>query len=124
MRRTVPFAALVLAAFALPMRSAPADPNDLTPVTVSVVGTGEIRIMIADGASRPCDASGNKMLLNEHVKAGAEINLTSSTGSVCVDHTFGEMRESDWAGASIWSGGAWPGVPVAAIRGKVSTDEP
>jgi hypothetical protein len=124
MRRTARFLPLLAAAIVLPVRSAPADPDEPTPVKISVIGTGEIRILVADGASRPCDASSNKVLLSEHVKAGDEIVLTSFTGSICVDHTYGEMRESEWAGASIWSGVAWPGAPVSAIRGNVSTDEP
>jgi hypothetical protein len=115
---------VLLAAVAAPVRSAPADPNDATPVAVTVVGTGEIRVMVADGASRPCDASTNQMLFNGHVEAGGEVTVTSITGSVCVDHTYGEMRESQWAGASIWSGTAWPGAKAPAIRGKISTDEP
>jgi hypothetical protein len=126
MRRTALWLPFLLTAMVVPMRNAPADPDEPepTPVSISVAGTGEIRIMVADGASRPCDASGNKMLLSEHVKAGTEIKLSSKSGSICVDHTYGEMRESEWAGASIWSGVAWPGAPVSAIRGTVSTDEP
>jgi len=115
---------LLLVATALPVRNAPADPNEETPVTVTVVGSGEIRVMVADGAARPCDASENQMLFNEHVEAGTSIHVTSVTGSVCVDHTYGQMRESEWAGASIWSGVPWPGTQATEIRGKVSTDEP
>lgn len=115
---------VLIAAMVAPTRSAPADPEEPTPVVISVAGTGEIRIMVADGASRPCDASSNKMLLSEHVKAGTELKLSSLSGSICVDHTYGEMRDSEWAGPSIWSGVAWPGSPVTSIRGTVSTDEP
>ncbi len=115
---------VLLGSLVLPERTAPAEPDEPIPVSVTVTGTGRIRIMIADGASRPCDASGNKMLLNEHVDAGTEINLKSLAGSICVDHTYGDMRESEWAGASIWSGITWPGSPASGIRGKVSTDEP
>jgi hypothetical protein len=124
MRRTLRLLPLLAAAMVLPERSAPADTDEATPVKITVIGTGEIRILVADGASRPCDASSNNVLLSEHVKAGDEISLKSLTGTICVDHTYGEMRESEWAGASIWSGVAWPGAPVSAIRGKVSTDEP
>ncbi len=121
-RLIVPF---LLAALAVPVRSTRADPNDATPVVVIVVGTGEIRVMVSDGASRPCDASTNQMLFNGHVEAGGDVTVTSLTGSVCVDHTYGEMRESQWAGATIWSGSTtWPGANAPAIRGKVSTDEP
>jgi hypothetical protein len=124
MRRIARLLPLLAAAIVLPVRSATAEPDEPTPVKISVIGTGEIRILVADGASRPCDASGNKVLLSEHVKAGDEIELTSFTGSICVDHTYGEMRESEWAGPEIWSGVTWPGAPASAIRGNVSTDEP
>ena len=115
----------VLVAVLLPARNVPADDEkDTTPVTVHVIGTGEIRVIVADGAAQPCDASENEVLFDGRVKAGSTLSLTSGTGSVCVDHTYGEMRESEWAGPSIWSGVAWPGAPVSAIRGTVSTDEP
>jgi len=95
------------------------------PVTVGIVGKGVIRLLVADGASRPCDAAGNRVLFNGRVKAGDEMKFTSTTGSVCVDHTYGSLRESQWAGGSIWSGRVtYPGGPEPSIRGTVSTDEP
>ncbi len=95
------------------------------PVSVKVVGHGAIRLIVSDGASRPCDSSNNGPLFNGHVKAGDEIELSSATGSVCVDHTYGSLRDSQWAGGSIWSGRpTWPGGPEASIHGAVSTDEP
>ncbi len=116
---------VVLAAVLGAMRAAPADTTPPVPVTVTVVGHGEIRLLVADGASRPCDASDNRVLFDGRVRSGDEIKLTSVTGSVCVDHTYGALRESQWAGASIWSGGtAWPGGHEPAIHGAVSTDEP
>jgi hypothetical protein len=105
--------------------AAPADTSAPVPVTVAVVGHGEIRLLVADGTARPCDSSDGRVLFNGHVKAGDEIKLLSLTGSVCVDHTYGSLRESQWAGASIWSGsGGWPGAREAVIRGAISTDEP
>jgi hypothetical protein len=93
-------------------------------VTVHVVGKGKIRLVVADGSSRPCDASDNRVLFDGHVKAGEEIKVAAATGSVCVDHTYGSMRESQWAGANIWSGSnaGWTGT--RALNGSVSTDEP
>jgi len=102
---------------------APADGTPPTPVSVTIVGHGSIRLVVADGTSRPCDASSNRVLFNAHAKAGDKIKLTSATGSVCVDHTYGSMRESQWAGAAIWSGGfGFPGSH--SLSGSVSTDEP
>lgn len=98
------------------------------PVIVKIVGAGEIRLIVSDGSSRPCESSNNRMLFSDHVKAGDEIKLESSTGSVCVDHTYGEFRESEWAGANIWSGshhGPFGGASgQEALKGTVSTDSP
>jgi hypothetical protein len=119
--------AACLALASLAASSAPADTPRATPVTVSVVGKGHIRLMVSDGMTRPCDSSDNHMLFNERVDAGAEIKLKAATGSVCVDHTYGSLRESQWAGASIWSGsniGGFGGRPQDTLAGTVSTDAP
>jgi hypothetical protein len=95
------------------------------PVTISIVGEGEIMLLVADGNIRPCDSSDNHLLFKEHVKAGDEIKLASLTGAVCVDHTYGAFRESQWAGASVWGGhGARFGTSSSQLQGAVSTDVP
>lgn len=125
MRRThlVGATVLLFVAYAAP---APAEPASTasTPVTVDVVGKGKIRLVVADGSSRPCDASDNHVLYDGHVRAGESIKVISVTGSVCVDHTYGSLRESQWSGAAIWSGSgaAWSGA--RALHGSVSTEEP
>jgi hypothetical protein len=123
MRRTCLGIALVTLGMAL-SPDAPADYTPPTPVTVSVVGKGTIRLLVADGSSRPCDASDNRVLFSGHAEAGVAIHVASTRGSVCVDHTYGAMRESQWSGASIWSGSnaGWTGV--RSLAGSVSTDEP
>jgi hypothetical protein len=105
-------------------RATPAETNPPTPVTVEVLGKGKIRLVIADGSSRPCDASGNHVLFDGHARAGDEVEVASATGSVCVDHTYGSLRESQWAGASIWSGSGAGWTGVRALHGAVSTEEP
>ncbi|HEY3816027.1 MAG TPA: hypothetical protein VGL81_02595 [Polyangiaceae bacterium] len=118
---------LVAAVVALGLSLAPDSPAQSftpTPVTVNVIGKGKIRLIVADGSSRPCDASGNKVLFDGHARAGDEIKVAAATGSVCVDHTYGSMRESQWAGASIWSGSSAGWTGARALSGSVSTDEP
>src|ERR1700722_15402380 len=127
MRPTTLCFAACLASASLAAPSAPADAPRMTPVAVSVVGKGHIRLMVSDGTTRPCDSSDNHMLFNERVDAGAEIKLKSATGSVCVDHTYGSLRESQWAGASIWSGsniGGYGGRASDVLAGSVSTGAP
>jgi len=123
--RHMPLRLLVVVVAGVDEAAAWADSSPTVPVTVGVVGKGVIRLLVADGASRPCDAAGNHVLFNGRAKAGDEMKFTSTTGSVCVDHTYGSLRESQWAGGSIWSGRVtYPGGPEPSIRGTVSTDEP
>jgi hypothetical protein len=95
---------------------------------VNVLGHGEILVLVADGSTRPCDSSDNRVLFKGHAKAGDQIKLVSTTGAVCVDHTYGTFRESQWAGPSIWSAGGRSRFGAAPSRtgivGSVSTDAP
>jgi hypothetical protein len=115
-------AVLVMAPFAA--RDSAAETSGKAAVVVTVVGEGSIRLLVADGAHRPCDVSDNHVLFDGHADAGDELKLTSTSGSVCVDHTYGAFRESQWAGASIWSGSNSGYTGVRALVGSVSTDEP
>jgi hypothetical protein len=121
--REVLAAGLLLVA-SLGARDVAAEAPQKTEVSVAVVGHGSIRLVVSDGATRPCESSNNPILFQGHVRAGDEIKLASSSGSVCVDHTYGAFRESLWAGASVWSGSGAGFSGVRALRGAVSTDEP
>jgi hypothetical protein len=105
-------------------RDVSAETPPKTPVSVTIAGRGSVRLVVADGTTRPCESSDNHMLFNGHARAGEVIEVTSVTGSVCVDHTYGAFRESLWAGASIWSGSGAGYSGVRALHGSVSTDEP
>jgi|HubBroStandDraft_1064217.scaffolds.fasta_scaffold131649_2 hypothetical protein len=97
-----------------------------SPVVVRVVGHGEILVLVSDGSTKPCDSSDDHLLFKGPVKAGEHVNTVSVTGAVCVDHTYGEFRQSQWAGPSIWSTGVSPFAPPPShteLEGTVSTDE-
>jgi|HubBroStandDraft_5_1064220.scaffolds.fasta_scaffold773917_1 hypothetical protein len=106
--------------------AAPAEtPPKPVPVVVNVVGHGEILVLLADGATQPCDSSDNRPLFKGPAKAGDQVKAVSTTGSVCVDHTYGTFRESQWAGPAIWTvPRTWPGSrpSSAKIEGTVSTE--
>ena len=122
--RTIDLLAVVLVvAGSLLASDVSADPPRKIPVSVAVVGHGSIRLVVSDGASRPCEAA-DHVLFRGHATAGEEIKLVSATGSVCVDHTYGAFRESQWAGANIWSGSGTGWGNLQALSGSVSTDEP
>jgi hypothetical protein len=65
------------------------------------------------------------VLFNTHARAGDQIKLTSRTGAVCVDHTYGAFRGTEWAGPSVWTGrGARFGSGSTRLEGTVPTDSP
>jgi hypothetical protein len=115
-----------VALWALVARDAPAQERAVVPVSVSVRGHGQIRLLVSEGTARPCESADNHLLFHGHATVGDEIKLQMSVGSLCVDHTYGAFRESQWAGAAIWSAGDYgphPG-PEAVLRIPVSTDNP
>lgn len=114
------FVLALAAASSIFARDAAAE-NDPIAVTVNVRGSGEIWLVVADGMSRPCE-SNDHVLYKARVHAGDVVKLASTTGSVCVDHTYGSFRETQWAGATIWSGATW--APSQSLVGSVSTDAP
>lgn len=127
MRMLLFAAVLAVASLGTPATRAQTAPKPL-PVLVNVVGHGEIVLLVADGSTKPCDSSDNRVLFKGRVKAGDQIKLVSAAGAVCVDHTYGAFRQSQWAGPSIWSAGPRPLAgsrpPPAALEGSVSTDAP
>jgi hypothetical protein len=97
------------------------------PVSVSVVGTGQVRLIVAEGTGRPCESADNRVLFNGHAKAGDDVRVAvaSSVGAVCVDHTYGAFRESQWAGGVMWWAGDFGSDSGAAMLSvRVSTDTP
>jgi hypothetical protein len=124
--RKLPFAA-VLAVATLLTPAAPAQTAPRTyPVSVGVVGSGEILVLVADGSTRPCDSSNNRVLFSARAKAGDQIQAVSTTGSICIDHTYGTFRETQWAGPTLWSAGRRSryGQSRTDLKGTVSTDVP
>jgi hypothetical protein len=124
-RASLPFA---LGLLVLATRDAPAQEHAPAPVAVSVEvkGRGQIRLIVSEGTARPCESADNHLLFSGHARVGDEIKLTTSEGSLCVDHTYGTFRESQWAGAAIWSAGDYGSHPEphAVLHIPVSTDNP
>lgn len=69
-------------------------------VFVTVRGQGTIRLRLADGPSAPCDA-GSPILFDGTIAAGQSVELQSATGFVCVEHTFGAFRGTNWSTPAI-----------------------
>jgi len=65
-------------------------------------------------------------LFQGHAQAGQTTIVKTAAGAVCIDHTYGTFRESQWAGAVWWSVGDRGPSPsdAAVLHIPVSTDEP
>ncbi len=98
------------------------------PVYVSVIGRGEIRVLLAAGGVVPCDSSSNTLLFDGKMAAGRFYVLSSPQTIVCERHTYGAFREAGWSPDHQW---AWPtpdypGAPMPPWRIEIplSTDDP
>jgi hypothetical protein len=88
------------------------------PVTVVVVGHGEIRVRLAAGRVSPCDSHENRILFDGWVGPGTYRWWTSSD-FVCFQHTSGALREQDWSMSRLIAT-AWRKKPAEI---QVSTDD-
>ena len=100
--------ALGVLTLALWVSDVPADTVLQVPVSVSVVGSGSIRVRIATmvgggrrGPSMPCDSSDNLGLYDGYVSAGQTINLSSPGPCVCEQHTYGAFRETNYTTSRV-----------------------
>jgi hypothetical protein len=124
MRKLLFGASLVTGCLVTPAAPAETPPKPV-PVIVNVVDHGELLVLLTDGSTQPCDSADNHPLFKGPAKAGDQVKAISTTGSVCVDHTYGAFRQSQWAGPAIWTAArTWPGSKPTPpkIEGTVSTD--
>lgn len=72
-----------------------------TPVLVHATGSGRVRLRLAEGTTTPCEASTNRRVFNGWIDAGATLELSVAASCICVEHTWGTFRKSDWAPGQI-----------------------
>jgi hypothetical protein len=77
------------------------------PVFVTVVGHGAVRFRLALGITAPCDSSENRMLFDGWVGVGRYEWITG-VRTICIQHTFGALREVDWTESRL----------VSTVRGR------
>jgi hypothetical protein len=88
--------AVLWCATAFVVAVSPAEAGTERPVYVVVVGQGAIRLRLAAGQVAPCDSPDNRVLFDGWVGVGTFSWVTSSD-LVCIQHTSGALRESDWS---------------------------
>ena len=99
--------ALGVLTLALWVSDVPADTILAVPVSVSVVGSGSIRVRIAtrvgsrSAPSMPCDSLDNLRLYEGYVSAGQTIDFSSPGLCVCEQHTYGAFRETNYTTSRV-----------------------
>jgi hypothetical protein len=71
--------------------------TETSPVVVTMLGPGTVRIRVSEGSTTPCDSGDDRILVEGKFPAGAVIR-TSATGTcVCVQQTFEPFVDEDWS---------------------------
>lgn len=84
-------------ALVIALASEPARADAPMPVYVTVVGTGQIRVILAAGGTVPCDSTSNRLFFDGKLSAGQTYAFTSPSPLVCERHTYGAFREQQWS---------------------------
>jgi hypothetical protein len=119
MRRALfPAIAAGLAVLGVPLRS-PASAPVL--IEVRVLGQGAVRVRLAEGRVVPCDSGENRPISTEWIAPGPPRFFRAASQCVCVEHTYGSFRDSEWSLGWIQCG---PTRYATAMRIVVRTDQP
>lgn len=94
---------VVAIALLLGAQPTPAAAQSSMPVYVSVVGSGQIRVVLASGGTLPCDATSNVVFFNGKLAAGSVYTFVSPTPALCERHTYGSFREAQWSPDRLWA---------------------
>jgi hypothetical protein len=123
MRGRIVLAAGLLAGLTWTARGPAAEP---TPAMVEAFGSGRVRLRLAEGTNVPCDSSTNRPVLDGWIEAGTPLMLFVGSSCICVEHTWGTFRKSDWAPGQIVCNRARTRTHRAdrTIRVRFSTDAP
>ena len=85
--------AVVIAILAIPRGL---NANESTPVVVTMGGSVELRVEIADGLATPCDSDHNRPVFNGRMKPGETFRASIAGECVCVRNTTAGFRETGW----------------------------
>lgn len=113
----------ILVGVALPADLPAAEP---VPLVIEAIGTGAVRVRLAEGTTAPCDSSLNRRVFDGWVAANAPLTATVGSSCVCVEHTWGGFRESQWSPGRIVCNRPRTRLRAAdpVIRVRFSTDAP
>jgi hypothetical protein len=72
----------------------------VTPIEITLLGPGAVRIRVASGTSFPCDSADNRRLIEGKFEAGQVARATTPDHCVCFQQTFEPFSDIDWSASS------------------------
>ena len=87
--------------------------QNLTPITITMVGPGAILVEVAAGTVRPCDSSSNQQLYRARMLPADTVTFQSPTRCVCWRQTYDNFPDANWSASQI---SCKPGVTCIGRR--------
>lgn len=99
-----------------------------TPVVITMMGSGRVRLHVSAGGTVPCDSSANTPLFDGWIDGGQVYSATTTEECVCVRNTTKAFPNSGWSTPGlacrkrICRGRICRPAPDQTIRANLSTE--
>jgi len=71
--------------------------DDATPVVITMLGPGAVRIRIALGNAFPCDSGDNHLLVQGKFKPGEIVRTSTPDRCLCIQQTYEPFNDIEWS---------------------------
>ncbi len=75
--------------------------DGVTPIVVTMLGPGPVRIRVAQGSTFPCDSGDDHRLVDAKYQPGEVVRTTTPERCVCVQQTYQPFSDVDWGASSM-----------------------
>lgn len=75
--------------------------DGLTPVEITLLGPGAVRVRLAEGHSFPCDSGDNRRLVEGKFEPGTVVRATTPEHCLCLQQTYEPFTDSDWSQSAL-----------------------
>lgn len=75
--------------------------DSVTPVVITLLGPGAVRVRLAEGRSFPCDSGDNHRLVEGKFKSGVVVRTTTPEHCLCFQQTYEPFSDADWSLSSL-----------------------
>ena len=81
--------------------TADASAETTTPVEITMLGPGAVRILLTRGTTFPCDSGDNRRIVEGKFGAGEVVHATTPDRCACFQQTYAPFADVDWGAASM-----------------------